>query len=308
MTQLTLFANGANVPAYLRDVDQDDITGSLAGGSSAFRRISIKNSTWRLVVNGKEIAQKEDRALNFIVVAAAPHNSRTFYGKSYIEGEVTRPDCTSVDGITPDKSIERPQSSQCATCPQNIAGSGANGTRACRFSRRLAIVLENDMQGEGEVYQLVVPATSNFGAGENGKLPLQAYAQYLKANGVQITTVLTEARFDPNASGVKMTFRALRPLSEQEYVYAKEKGKSTEALNAINFDPASLDLSDKSVAKPTQGAAVPTPAARTKPKDEVDIVQFVNEAEAAEPKKRETKKAESAAPKDIEELLDEWDD
>lgn len=307
MTQLTLFANGASVPAYLRNADQDDITGSLAGGSAAFRRISIKNSTWRMVVNGKEIAQNEDRAMNFIVVAAAPNNSRTFYSKSYVEGEVTKPTCTSVDGVSPDKSIEAPQSKQCATCPQNIAGSGPNGTRACRYSRRLAIVLENDMQGEGEVYQLVVPATSNFGAGENGKLPLQAYAQYLKSNGVQITTVLTEARFDPNASGVKMTFRALRPLTEEEYIFAKEKGKSTEALNAISFDPATLDLSSAAPSEPVQQAA-PKPAPRAKPKEEVDIVQFVAEAEAEEPKKRETKKAESVAPKDIEDLIDEWDD
>lgn len=307
MSQLTLFANGASIPAYLRNAQDDNITSSLAGGSTAFRRISIKNSVWRMVVNGKEIAQNEDRAMNFIVVAAAPNNSRTFYSESYVEGEVTRPTCSSVDGTTPDKGIQKPQSDQCATCPQNRAGSGPNGTRACRYSRRLAIVLENDMQNEGEVYQFVVPAKSNFGAGENGKLPLQAYAQYLQSNGIQITNVLTEARFDANASGVKMTFRALRPLTEEEYVFAKEKGKTTEALNAINYDPASLDLAvlDKPAAPAQEQSRA---VARAKPKDEVDIVEFVAAEEAKEPSKRETKKTEDVAPKDLEDLLEEWDD
>ena len=304
MSQLTLFSNGAAVPAYLR-ADQDDATDALAGGSSSYKRISVRGSVWRMIVSGKEVAQNEDRALNMIIVAAAPNNSRTFYGKTFVEGEALRPDCTSLNGDKPDASIKNPQASTCAACPQNIAGSGPNGARACRYSRRLAVVLENDLSDEASVYQLVVPAQSLFGTGENGKLPLTAYAQFLKANGVQVTGVVTEARFDTSSSTPKITFRAVRPLTEEEYYFAKEKGKTIEAINAISFDPASMDLCE---APKAQSVSARPSAAKAKNED---VVEFVAEpAPVAEPKKvASTKKAEApATPTDIDSLLDEWDD
>lgn len=320
MTQMTLFSNGAVIPAYLQDAN-DSATDSLAGSSSQFKRISIKGGVWRMIVNGKEIAKNEERAMNIIVVAAAPENSRTFYDSVYVDGAALRPTCSSADGKKPDSNIENPQALTCLQCPQNIAGSGPNGSRACRYSRRLAVILENDMHTEAEVYQLVVPAQSLFGAGENGKLPLTTYAQFLKANNVRITGVVTEARFDTNSPTPKLTFRAIRPLTEEEYFLAKEKGKSQEALNAINFDPASMDLGGVT-SKPAQevvrerpapiAAPQPKPAAprATRASEEIDIVSFVEEEEkatVAEPVKRETKKTQADSP-DLASLLDEWED
>ena len=135
MTQMTLFSNGASVPAYLKDA-QDDTTDSLAGGSAQYKRISIKGGVWRMMVNGKEVAKNEERAMNFIVVAAAPNNSRTFYDSTFVDGQALRPTCSSVSGDKPDNGVSKPQASTCAACPQNIAGSGPNGSRACRYSRR----------------------------------------------------------------------------------------------------------------------------------------------------------------------------
>ena len=312
MSQMTLFANGASVPAYLREAE-DDVTDLLAGKGGQYKRISIKGGVWRMIVNGKEVTKNEDRAMSFIVVATAANNSRTFYDKAFVDGEALRPTCSSVDGTVPDKDVQKAQAASCAACPQNIAGSGANGSRACRYSRRLAVILENDMRTEADVYQLVVPAQSLFGTGDNGKLPLIPYAQYLKANNVRITGVVTEARFDTNSPTPKLTFRAVRPLEEDEYYFAKEKGKTTEALNAINYDPASMDLGSKPTApakeEPKQVAS--RPAFSSKPKEEVDIVQFVAEEEAAvskEPVKRESKKAVEAVPVELESLLQEWED
>ena len=84
MTQMTLFSNGASVPTYLKDA-QDDTTDSLAGGSAQYKRISIKGGVWRMMVNGKEVAKNEERSMNFIVVAAAPNNSRTFYDSTFVD-------------------------------------------------------------------------------------------------------------------------------------------------------------------------------------------------------------------------------
>ena len=312
MSQMTLFANGASVPAYLREAE-DDVTDLLAGNGGQYKRISIKGGVWRMIVNGKEVAKNEERAMNFIVVATAANNSRTFYDKAFVDGQALRPTCSSVDGTIPDKDVQNAQAKSCAECPQNIAGSGPNGSRACRYSRRLAVILENDMRAEADVYQLVVPAQSLFGAGENGKLPLIPYAQYLKANNVRITGVVTEARFDTNSPTPKLTFRSLRPLEEDEYYFAKEKGKTTEALNAINYDPASMDLGSKTdaPAKEAPKQVASRPAFSSKPKEEVDIVQFVAEEEAAaakEPVKRESKKAAEAVPVELESLLQEWED
>lgn len=297
--ELSIFANG--VPAHLRGA-LDETTRSLMGGGSgaSTKRISIRGSVFRMVVNGQEVAKNEDRAMNIVIVAAAPKNARTYYGKTYSEGEAIRPDCTSADGVTPDTSSTNKQSSACATCPQNIAGSGQGGSRACRYSRRLAVVLENDIVA-GDVYQLVLPAQSIFGQGENGKLPLEAYARFLGAQGVSVSAVVTEMRFDTNSATPKLTFRAIRALSPEEYAVAIEKGTSPNAQSAVTFDPATIDLSAK--AAPAAPVAMPT---REKP----DIVKFVEEEEAtaSEPVKRESKKAaEVAAPKNVEDILDDWE-
>jgi len=293
MSNMTLFSNGASVPAYLRDIT-DDLTDTLAGNSNQYKRISIKGGVWRMMVNGKEISKNEDRSMNFIVVAASPNNTRTFYSKSYVEGEALRPTCSSIDGTKPDANIEEPQAATCAACPQNIQGSGANNSRACRYSRRLAVMLENDMREEADVYQLVVPAQSLFGSGENGKLPLIAYAQFLKANNVRISGVVTEARFDTNSPTPKLAFRAVRPLTEEEYYFTKEKGKSTDALNAINLDPTSLDKG---------GAPTPAPTPVARPEQKAVV-----EAPVEEPKKREAPAKKVETPTNLESLLEEWED
>jgi hypothetical protein len=100
------------------------------------------------------------------------------------------PACWSADGDRPDASVTSPQHQRCADCAQNQKGSGQGESRACRFSQRLAVVLENDVAGD--VYQLTLPAQSIFGAADNGKMPLQAYAKFLGAHGLPVTTVVTE--------------------------------------------------------------------------------------------------------------------
>jgi hypothetical protein len=291
MSELSLFANG--LPAHLRNAELDETTKALMGsGTGTYKRISIKGSVFRMVVNGKEVAKNEDRAMNVVIVAAAPKNARTYYSKTYTEGEALRPDCTSADGVTPDASIENPQASGCAACPQNIAGSGQNGSRACRYSRRLAAMLENDLI-TGDIYQLVLPAQSIFGQGENGKLPLESYARYLGGQGVSVSAVVTEMRFDTNSATPKLTFRAIRALNEEEYAVAMEKGQGKEAQNAISFDPAALDNAGKSKAAPA-----PAPV-------EAPVVAM---ASPEEPVKRESKKAtETPTPKSVEAVLDDWD-
>jgi hypothetical protein len=67
-----------------------------------------------------------------------------------------------------------------------------------------------------EVYQVICPATSVFGDGEKGKLPLQAYGRHLKAHNTPVAGVITEMRFDTASPTPKLIFKPVRPITEEE--------------------------------------------------------------------------------------------
>jgi hypothetical protein len=297
MSDIALFNQG--LPAHLRTIDGlDETTRALMGGSGSggSKRISIDGGVWRMMVNGNEVARNEDRVMNVVVVNAAQRVSRTFYASVYKKGEVAAPDCWSADGDAPDAKAKAPQSKSCASCPQNIKGSGAGDSRACRFSQRLAVVLENDIGGD--VYQLTLPSKSIFGEGEPGKWPLQMYAKMLGSKGAPITSVVTEMRFDTDSSTPKITFKASRFLEPEEFAKAMDQGKSDSAIKAITMTVAQADGVDSK-------AAFETPKLEAKAKEpEVEVAE-----EVKEPVKRAAKKEEAPAPKkNIADILDEWDD
>jgi hypothetical protein len=287
----------AALPSYLKELDLDATTKALMGGGAGgeSKRISIKGGVWRMMVNGKEIAKNEDRTMNVVIAAAAPKVSRTFYLKQYSEGgDISAPDCWSADGEVPDAKAQNPQSKRCIDCPQNEKGSGQGESRACRFSQRLGVVLANDLNGD--LFQLTLPATSIFGAGEPGKWPLQTYAKMLGGKGVPVTAVVTEMKFDTNSATPKITFRPVKVLDPEEHAMVIDQGKSVAAQRAITMTVAEAD-----------GAKVSAPAAPklSAPKQE----EVVEEVEEAPPVKRSAKKEEAPAEKkDLSKILDEWDD
>ncbi len=281
------------LPAHLQSLELDDTTKALMGnGGGGSKRISIEGGVWRLLVNGKEIAQKEERNLNVVIVAASSKVARTYYAGTYKKGVSAPPDCWSANGDHPDKSVESPQASACANCPQNIKGSGQGDGRACRFSQRIAVVLDNDIGGD--VFQLVLPSTSIFGEGEAGKWPLQMYAKMIGAKGVPITAVVTEMRFDTASSTPKITFKPVRFLEANEIEKAIEQGKSTEAVKAITMTVAKADKDAPKLEAPA--------------KAEVKSVAVEVESVEAEPVKRTAKKEEPAPKKDLSKILSDWDD
>lgn len=287
MSNMTLF-KGSNLPSRLRNQELDEVTKSLMGGAggSSYKRISIKGNVFRMVAGGKEIATNEDRAMNVVIVAAAPANSRTYYEGQYKEGEAIRPACWSNDGQTPDASVKKPQASTCAQCPQNVKGSGQGDSRACRFSRRLAVVLEGDM--DGDVYGLTLPATSVFGKGEEGKLPLQAYATHLGQFGCPITAVVTEMRFDIKSPTPKLTFKPVRPLTDEEDEIAQRQGQTPDAKAAITLTVAQQDKVGE------------------KDEEEFETVKKPQAEAEDEPVKRTKKAAPAEESADIAKILEDW--
>jgi hypothetical protein len=294
MSELTLFSKGGNtLPAHLRNLELDETTKALMGGNGgAGKRISIRGGVFRMIVDGKEVAQNEDRSMNIVIVASNANVSRSFYAGDYEEGKNIAPDCWSNDGISPDVKVDEPQASKCASCPQNIAGSAKQGGgRACRFSQRVAVMLENDLKGD--VYQLTLPAQSIFGNVENGKMPMQAYAKFLGSHGLPVTAVVTEMRFDTSSATPKLTFKAVRPLEADELAQCQEMGRSPDAKAAISQTPAALDG-----AKPKAKAE---PKAQASADDEAPAL-----APAAESTEEPVKRVRKTTPKDVAAILDDW--
>lgn len=291
---MSIFKNGAAVPAHYKNVELSETTKALMG-SSDNRRISIKGGIFRMIVGSQEVAKNEDRAMNIIIVAAAPKTSRQYYAAIYQEGVTTAPDCWSADGSVPSATCANKQSNSCATCPQNIAGSGQGNSRACRHLHRLAVVLENDAVN-GDVYGLTLAATSLFGKGENGKMPLFQYAKLLGAHGMNITDVVTEMRFDTDSATPKLIFRAVRPLEIADLEAVKEHGQTLEAKEAITVSYAA--------------------SASTAERSEPEELVFVQTAKPTSPKKPEAsveepvvrKKEASATVTSMDAVLAEWSD
>ena len=301
MSNVALF-NESKVPAFAKKGELSDLAKSLAGGTGGGgKRISIKGGVFRLLVDGKEIASIDERYLDVVIVNAAPKIGRTFYMKAYDGETPTGPDCWSADGERPDASAVNPQSERCATCEQNIKGSGSGESRACRFSQRLAVVLANDI--EGNVMQLQLPATSIFGKEDGDKRPLQAYARYVVANQASPEMMITRMKFDTKAEAPKLFFKPVRWLNEEEYEVAVRQGKTDDAKRAITMTVAKMDKVETPAPLALEGAK---PKA-VKAKVEEPVAE---EEENAPPTKRKSKSGEPASSGNasLAKLAQEWDD
>jgi hypothetical protein len=285
MSDLALFTN-SDLPAYLKNAALDDVTSVLAGESLGARRISIKGGVFREMIGGKEYRVSEERSMNVVIVKAASKVSRIYYAGSYSEGETVSPTCWSSDSQRPDEKVKDKQAATCLVCTKNIKGSGQGDSRACRYQQRLAVVIDGEVQ-KHEVYQLVLPPTSVFGDGEKGRLPLQAYARHLKNNGVPITGVVTEMRFDTASPTPKLIFKPVRPLTEDEYNTVQKLKDTQEAISAITLTVAQTDGVKE---------------------NKQELFSAPKEDNIEEPKKAEPKKASVSAEPKLEDLVGEWDD
>lgn len=321
MSDITLFQNGSQLPAHLRRGELSTTTKALMGNSN--KRISIEGGSFRLIVGGQEVAVKEERYMNIVVLRAADTNSRTFYEGTYVKGAKAKPTCWSSDSVSPHPDVRQPQSSACATCPHNIKGSGQNDSRACRFQRRLAVLLDNDIHGD--IYAMSIPAASVFDNGEGRKMGLQQYARFLGGHGIDINAVITEMRFDTNATAPKLTFSAVRPLEEHEYETVLARRDDPMAIDAVTMTVAQLDepaapakeapqqqvFAQQPAAQPVAPKATPKATPKSTgfavAKNVAPPANLGAEDEGIpEPQVRTT--AKSTPPTDVDSVLSQWGD
>jgi hypothetical protein len=291
MSNVALF-NASQAPAFARK-GLSETAKALAGGTAnSGKRISIKGGVFRLLAGGKEVASIDERFLDVVIVKAAPKVSRVFYAKAYDAEAVSGPDCWSADGETPSPDSSKRQASRCSECPQNIAGSGQGNSRACRYQQRLAVVLANHV--DGDVLQLVLPATSIFGKADDDNRPLQEYARWLAAQDISPETVVTRMKFDTKSESPKLFFKTMRWLSDDEYETVELKGESPEAQKAVSMTGAKMD----GVGTPLKLEGKPP----VKAKVAAPVVEEVEEEEAPPPK---AKKAAKPTPAPVVEEVDE---
>lgn len=282
--EISLFQQA--VPDYIKEVGVDELTKSL-GGSGGMKRISLRGAVFRMMVNGEEIAKNENRSMNIVVVNGTKYVARKYYSGGYTPGESAPPNCWSNDGITPDASIEAPQHGNCEGCPQNIKGSGQGDSRACRYEKRLAVVLADDIKGS--VYQLILPSKSYFGKGDQEHMPFEQYAKYVASQGYNINMIVTEMKFDSDSESPKLTFKPVGFLNKEQWETAKAQGVTPEAKSAVIQTASQGDAKPKSIAAPVTAPEVP-------------------QAEVAEPTKKTTKKAADApaAKADLASVMADW--
>lgn len=302
--EIGLFENAANVPAHLKGGELSDAAKALGGGGGSLKWISIKGSVFRMMVGDQEVATNEDRAMKMVIVASAPGYARTYYADSYKEGVKALPACWSDDGNAPSKNVPNPQASLCASCPQNVKGSADGGGRACKYSARLAVVLEGDMSGD--VYGLNIPATSIFGDVDSEQyLSLQEYVKKLASFGYDVVKVVTEMKFDTKSPVPKLMFRAVRPLDENEWEQIKDRSDSEEAKT--HTGERKFERKDEDQGTPAaEPKAKPAPKAAKKAEPAQPAAEADEEVE--EPKKVSKKKKPEPQSDDISDILDEWGD
>jgi len=297
MSDLELFKGNSLVNSDLFK-DLLSTNDNLAGGGSSMRRISFKGSRFRELVGGEQVNVNSSGSLNVVVLDAAKV-ARTYYAGTYDAENPAPPACWSHDTQTPAPEVpqETRQASRCADCPQNVRGSGQGDTRACRFSQRIAVALENSYD---KVYQVQLSATSVFGDAKNGNMPMQAYARYLKAHNAPIQAVVTTMHFDENSDVPKLFFKAARPLDESDLKEVLALRGHEDVTRALTMTVSQSDgVKSEKKAEPK----------KAEPKKSNNVLADEDDNETVEEPKKVTKKEEvKASDDDLGDLVDAWDD
>ena len=300
MTNVTIFkSKDAVVSTGARELS--DFAKSLSTGGTTSRRIQTNtNGTFKRIINGEQLGNAVRGEINVIIIHALPKVSRIYYAEKFDPNkEATLPDCWSNLGDRPEVAAANKQHTNCADCSMNIKGSGDNGGRACRFQRRISVLLADDPSGD--VYQFNVPAKSLFGKGTGNVHPFESYVKYLLLNGESPDAVVTNISFDSNADTMELLFTPLRGVTDEEYAVVKAAQAKPETKRYTMITVAQTD-GVKKQPPAVEAKAAPKAVRSAEPEDDVELDAPV------EPTKRATKKQEAApvSKKAMSDIVDAW--
>lgn len=283
----------------------------MAGGAGiAGKRLSIRGGKFRMIVDGEQVAVSKSDTMNMVILNAAPI-ARTFYEGAFDAENPSAPTCWSADTQTPASDVpdDQRQAARCTDCPMNVKGSGQGESRACRYSQRLAVALESELE---TVFQLQLPATSIFGDGKGSDMGLQAYIKFLVGHDAPAVAVLTEMRFDEESATPKLYFRAVRGLEAEELQLALGARESEDAQKALAFTVGQVG-GPKPATKPKAPveAEAPKKAPAVKARAKTKPVEEAEDEDTSEPTKVVKGKTEVLPAKTankIASIIDAWGD
>ena len=208
------------------------------------KRLSLRDNQFRPLDSGQETHVFDDPELDVVIVDAAPV-SRQYYAGEFDPSAPKAPTCWSDDTARPSPNVPEAQREavRCIDCPKDIRGSGSNGGRACRYSQRIVVSMDEYQ----DAYALQLSATSVFGS-DNSGMPLQAYAKFLAARNVSAISVVTRMSFDRSSHTPKLFFRAVRPLEQEEFNNVRDLKNAPDTKKLLQFEtvvpqPSSMPFS-----------------------------------------------------------------
>jgi len=315
MSNMIPFTEKGNLPAHLKAFATE--TNEFGGGGVAYPAISLKGKVFT-IVRGKEKTlvtkpgtdDEPAASLELVILDVGPKGNlyaKTFYANGYVEGNSSKPDCYSDDGVSPAADAADKQSSKCALCPQNAVGSGASGqnpkAKACRASKLLSVAPAGQLS---DPMLLRVPGGST--------MKLREYGDYLANRGVKAAAVVTKIGFDYSVAHPALTFKAVG-FATPEMATEIQQVRETAIVKAIIGDKTAVVVSEDDEAE-----AAPAPKAIAKPKpapvaqDDDDLpttpkaaVKVEEDAPAPAPKKAKPAPVEVEADEGIEAALNDLD-
>jgi hypothetical protein len=165
-------------------------------------------------------------------------------------------------------------------------------SKACRYSRRIAMTLVEDFGTslEGRVYQMNLASKSLFGesVGDNTH-PFENYTKYLINNGKSLDHVVTQISFNEDNDNQSVLFTPLRYITKEQFDVTGKLGSKPEVQKMVVMTPYQADMSGRA------------------PKLEAPKAQA---PEASAPTKRESKKVETptVTKKDLDSVVKAWTD
>ena len=313
----------------------------IAGNSNIAPRVTVnqlsfRGKVWRKVIAGEEVAlvNKDDEPVSTVHMVVLDYNkgrSRSYYEGAYEEGKSKPPVCWSMDGLTPDDSVQSKQAKSCDGCQWSVKGSkittAGKETTACSTFQRLAVVPLGELDSAPLLLRLAQTSMWDKNNDENETKGYYAWSQYVdmlrKSGATHTGAVATKVRFDSRMSYPKLVFAASRWLEDEELELVKEACDSQAVADLLNASetaaaarkPKAVEVDDeeaqpatlppKKAAKPApveveEDEAPPPPAKKAKA---APVVVDADDEDAPPPPKKA--KAAKAAPVEVEEDEDE---
>lgn len=286
--------------------------------------MSIKGGKWRFSIDGDvktvEIEIDGEKlsapSVKAIVLSQIPTRSYAMFEGTYEEGANVAPTCYSLEGKTPDtdQGAKAPVGvTTCAACPKRVVGSAfINGdetkpTRACKESKRLAVVLAQEPTHTPLKLQLPVTSLWEDKATAapkeaQGWYAFDSFLKHLASKGIA-HTAMTEVimKFDDSVSSPKVLFKMGSRLPDEAIRKVLPMVNSPEVQKVLGLNREPRQPASETLAPPS----AETPAA-AQPTTKADVAPAAEKPAAKAKAVKEPVKTEDAPPAVADQLSD-WE-